>query len=105
MTMKAFRGGWPHACDNYHQHLSFIGTNIDDTFVLAVWFSQVNGSLRRQDIVFGQLIGSRILVLISVFAAYGLSFLPTDRWLAGCHSDYPRHPKVVPVSLSNRRRS
>lgn len=53
---------------------SFIGTNIDDTFVLAVWFSQVNGSLRRQDIVFGQLIGFEFLVLISVFAAYGLSF-------------------------------
>lgn len=73
---------------------SFIGTNIDDTFVLAVWFSQVNGSLRRQDIVLGQLIGFEFLVLISVFAAYGLSFLPTDQvgWLG-----------VIPIILGIRK--
>ena len=48
--------------------LSFIGTNIDDTFVLAVWFSQVDASLRRRDIVIGQFIGFEILVLVSVLS-------------------------------------
>ncbi|AFS00989.1 cadmium resistance transporter [Lentilactobacillus buchneri] len=74
--------------------LSFIGTNIDDTFVLAVWFSQVDASLRRRDIVIGQFIGFEILVLVSVLAAYGLSFLPTEQvgWLG-----------VVPIVLGIRK--
>lgn len=74
--------------------LSFIGTNIDDTFVLSVWFSQVDASLRRRDIVIGQFIGFEILVLVSVLAAYGLSFLPTEQvgWLG-----------VVPIVLGIRK--
>lgn len=63
--------------------ISFIGTNIDDTFVLAVWFSQVDSHFQKKDVVTGQFVGFEFLVLISVFAAYGLSFLPTDKvgWL------------------------
>lgn len=63
--------------------ISFIGTNIDDTFVLAVWFSQVDSHFQKKDVVIGQFVGFEFLVLISVFAAYGLSFLPTDKvgWL------------------------
>lgn len=74
--------------------VSFIGTNVDDTFVLAVWFSQVNAVLRKRDIVWGQFIGFELLVLVSVFAAYGLSFLPTDKvgWLG-----------VIPIILGFKR--
>ncbi|PAK84331.1 calcium-binding protein [Lentilactobacillus parakefiri] len=73
---------------------SFVGTNIDDTFVLAVWFSQADSSLKRRDIVIGQFLGFELLVLVSVFAAYGLSFLPTDQvgWLG-----------VVPIILGIRK--
>lgn len=74
--------------------VSFIGTNIDDTFVLAVWFSQVDTVLRKRDIVWGQFVGFEILVLVSVFAAYGLSFLPTDKvgWLG-----------VIPIILGVKK--
>ncbi|MGF2384674.1 cadmium resistance transporter [Lentilactobacillus otakiensis] len=63
--------------------ISFIGTNIDDTFVLAVWFSQTDSHFQKKDVVIGQFVGFEFLVLISVFAAYGLGFLPTDKvgWL------------------------
>lgn len=74
--------------------MSFIGTNVDDTFVLAVWFAQVGERLKRRDIIFGQFLGFEILVLVSVLAAYGLSFLPTDQvgWLG-----------VIPIFIGVRR--
>lgn len=69
--------------------VSFVGTNVDDTFVLAIWFSQVDSLLRTKDIVLGQ-----FLVLVSVLAAYSLSFIPTDKvgWLG-----------VVPIFLGIKR--
>ncbi|MDH5105485.1 cadmium resistance transporter [Lentilactobacillus diolivorans] len=74
--------------------VSFVGTNVDDTFVLAIWFSQVDSLLRTKDIVLGQFLGFEFLVLVSVLAAYSLSFIPTDKvgWLG-----------VVPIFLGIKR--
>jgi cadmium resistance transport/sequestration family protein len=55
---------------------AFCATNLDDIFVLLVFFSQVNSSLRRRHIVAGQYLGFTILVLASLPGFFGSLILP-----------------------------
>lgn len=53
--------------------ISFVSTNIDDIFILMLFFSQVNSIMRRRHVILGQLIGISILITISIIGALGLS--------------------------------
>lgn len=53
---------------------AFAATNIDDIFILALFFSQVGAALRRWHIVAGQVVGFTGLVAISLLG-FAFSFL------------------------------
>ncbi len=57
---------------------AFAGTNIDDLFVLTLFFAQT--TCRKQDraVLFGQYCGIGLLVLFSILCSLGLQFFPPD---------------------------
>ena len=58
--------------------VSFISTNIDDIFVLMMFFSQVNNVMKRRHIVIGQYLGIGALTIISIIGALGVSVIPQE---------------------------
>lgn len=56
--------------------ISFASTNIDDIFVLMIFYTQVNERLRNRDIIIGQYLGIGILVILSIIGAVGVNFIP-----------------------------
>jgi cadmium resistance transport/sequestration family protein len=58
----------------------FIATNIDDIFILALLFAQVDQLLRRRHIVMGQYLGFSLLLLISTLGIWGNYFIPNE-WI------------------------
>lgn len=56
--------------------ISFVSTNIDDIFVLMVFFSQVGAQMKKHHIIIGQYLGIIILLLISVLGSMGLNLVP-----------------------------
>lgn len=56
--------------------VSFIGTNIDNLFVIMLLYAQSDDMIRKRSIVIGQYIGIEILVGFSIPGAYGLNFIP-----------------------------
>ena len=70
---------------------AFVVTNIDDIFILGVFFSQVNSVLRRRHVVVGQYLGFIFLILASLSGYFLGSFLLSPsviRWLG-----------LVPIAL------
>ena len=64
----------------------FVGTNLDDMVVLAVLnvSSRADGRPKTWQIWTGQYAGVTVLVVVSLFAALGLTLLPNNRtWLLG----------------------
>lgn len=59
---------------------AFIATNIDDIFILLLFFSQVNTLFCRRHIVMGQYLGFTILVLASLPGFFGGMLLPQS-WI------------------------
>lgn len=59
---------------------AFIATNIDDIFILLLFFSQVNNLFRRRHIVLGQYLGFTTLVLVSLPVFFGGMLLPQS-WI------------------------
>ena len=59
---------------------AFIATNLDDIFILMLFFSQVNAIFRRRHVVLGQYLGFGTLVLISLPGFFGSRIVPQD-WL------------------------
>lgn len=59
---------------------AFIATNIDDIFILLLFFSQVNTLFRRRHIVIGQYLGFTILILASLPGFFGRMLLPQS-WI------------------------
>ncbi|MCU0536631.1 MAG: cadmium resistance transporter [Hydrococcus sp. Prado102] len=55
---------------------AFIATNLDDIFILLLFFSQVNKLFRHRHIVMGQYLGFATLVLASLPAFVGGMLLP-----------------------------
>lgn len=53
---------------------SFISTNIDDIFILMIFF--LNSKFKTKQIVLGQYIGIGILVCFSILASIGFSIFP-----------------------------
>lgn len=56
---------------------TFIVTNIDDIFVLMIFFSQIEKA-RHTQVVVGQYLGFGLLVLLSLLGAFGFTFLPSE---------------------------
>lgn len=55
---------------------AFIGTNVDDIFLLTLFFSEARTKSDARAIACGQSLGILFLYLVSVLGALGLSFLP-----------------------------
>ncbi|MBW4518278.1 MAG: cadmium resistance transporter [Scytolyngbya sp. HA4215-MV1] len=55
---------------------AFIATNLDDIVILLLFFSQINGLLRRRHIVAGQYLGFAALVLACLPGFFGSLLLP-----------------------------
>ena len=55
---------------------SFISTNIDDLFVLMLFYAQAETSKEKGHIIIGQSLGIGTLVLISLIGAFVLHFIP-----------------------------
>ncbi|WP_373471187.1 CadD family cadmium resistance transporter [Carnobacterium alterfunditum] len=60
----------------------YISTSIDYLFILLVIFSQSHTKKGLRQIYWGQYLGTGILVMVSLFAAYVLNFIPQD-WIIG----------------------
>ena len=58
--------------------VSFVSTNIDDIFVLIMFFSQINNVMKRRHIVIGQYLGIGALTIISIIGALGVSVIPQE---------------------------
>lgn len=60
--------------------VTFIATNIDDIFILMVFFSSVDARFRRRHVVIGQYLGFVALVAISLPGFFGSLFIPQE-WI------------------------
>jgi len=58
--------------------ISFVSTNIDDIFVLMLFFSQVNSIMNTRHIIIGQYLGIGALTAISIVGALGISVIPHE---------------------------
>lgn len=58
--------------------ISFVSTNIDDIFVLMLFFSQINDVMKKRHIVIGQYLGIGVLTAISIIGAMGVSVIPSE---------------------------
>ena len=58
--------------------LTFTVTNIDDIFVLMMFFSQTDSSFRRRHVVVGQYLGFVALVTISLLGFWGSLIIPKE---------------------------
>ncbi|SHI64571.1 cadmium resistance transporter [Clostridium intestinale] len=58
--------------------VSFFSTNIDDIFILMLFFSQVNKDIKVKHIVIGQYLGIGALTAISIAGALGISIIPQE---------------------------
>lgn len=58
--------------------VSFTSTNIDDIFVLMLFFSQINNVMKRRHVVIGQYLGIGVLIAISIIGALGVSVIPHE---------------------------
>lgn len=57
---------------------AFIATNLDDIFILMLFFSQVNAIFRRRHVVLGQYLGFGTLVFASLPGFFGSLIVPQD---------------------------
>ena len=55
---------------------AFVGTNLDDIFLLTLFFSEAETKKKERAVVCGQYLGILFLYFVSVLGALGLSFLP-----------------------------
>lgn len=58
--------------------VSFASTNIDDIFILMLFFSQINNDMGKRHIVIGQYLGITLLTTISIIGALGISLIPSE---------------------------
>lgn len=58
--------------------ISFVSTNIDDIFVLMLFFSQGNNMMKTRHIIIGQYLGLGVLISISIIGALGISVIPHE---------------------------
>lgn len=59
---------------------AFAATNVDDIFILMLFFSQVDGEFRNRHVVLGQYLGFAALVALSVLGSLGVLVVPAE-WI------------------------
>ena len=59
---------------------AFAATNVDDIFILMLFFSQVDGKFRNRHVVSGQYLGFAALVALSVLGSLGVLVVP-EEWI------------------------
>ena len=74
--------------------VAFLSTNIDDIFVLMLFYSQVNATFRRRHIIIGQYLGFIALVAISALGYFGTLVIPRE-WIGFLG--------LAPIALGIRR--
>lgn len=60
--------------------VAFFATNIDDIFLLTLYFSQVNRTFRREHVILGQYLGFGAIILISTLGYFGTFFI-SEQWI------------------------
>ena len=60
--------------------ITFAVTNIDDIFVLMIFFSQIDQPFRRGHVVIGQYLGFVALIAVSLLGFLG-SFIVPKEWI------------------------
>lgn len=58
--------------------VSFVATNIDDIFVLMLFYSQINNIMKRKHIIIGQYLGIITLTIVSIIGALGISIIKDE---------------------------
>jgi cadmium resistance transport/sequestration family protein len=58
--------------------VSFVATNIDDIFVLMLFYSQLNNIMKRKHIIIGQYIAIITLTIVSIIGALGISIIKDE---------------------------
>lgn len=58
--------------------VSFVATNIDDIFVLMLFYSQINNIMKRKHIIIGQYLGIITLTIVSIVGALGISIIKDE---------------------------
>lgn len=61
---------------------TFVATSIDYLIILLIFFSQERGKSAVGGVSLGQYLGTTALIVFSLLAAFGLSFVPED-WMIG----------------------
>lgn len=56
--------------------ITFAATNVDDIFLLVLFFSQVGSTFRRQHVIIGQYLGFTALIMISLMGFLASLVLP-----------------------------
>lgn len=69
---------------------SFISTNIDDIFILMLFFAQVSDAKGKRCVVIAQYLGIGILTAVSLLGSAALQFIPEE---------YIRFLGVIPIVL------
>lgn len=87
--------------------ITFVATNIDDIFMLSLFFAETNATFRRRHIVVGQYLGFGALVLVSLLGFLGSLVIPSA-WLGllglapiglGLHRLFSRNPANDPSKI------
>ena len=60
--------------------VSFAATNVDDIFILMLFFSQTSEAFRNWHVVVGQYLGFAALVALSILGSLGVLIVP-EEWI------------------------
>ncbi|MBQ9747881.1 MAG: cadmium resistance transporter [Clostridia bacterium] len=55
---------------------AFVGTNIDDLFLNAVFYAEADTPRKKRHILLGKYLGIGLLILVSLLGAWGLTLVP-----------------------------
>jgi len=73
---------------------TYVATSVDYLIILLIFFSQENSKRQMKGVVWGLYLGTTALIVVSLLAAFGLSFIPQD-WVIGLLG-------MVPIALGLR---
>jgi cadmium resistance transport/sequestration family protein len=73
---------------------TYIATSIDYLIILVIFFSREKGKNSMKGVILGQYLGTAALVIFSLLAAYGVSFIPQS-WIIGLLG-------LIPIALGLR---
>jgi cadmium resistance transport/sequestration family protein len=91
--------------------LTFTATNVDDIFLLMMFFSQTNHLFRRRHVVAGQYLGFVALMAVSLLGFAGRFIMPREfigllglaPIVIGLRKLFEKERQIAPVDLSAQR--